>query len=81
MNALPRKLQAQQGPVWIYNRCPRRCHHYEESLFDVLAAAGITARSADAPSVEVLGASKWGRARAALAELGAHAQRAGSTAT
>src|SRR5882757_1667316 len=56
MNALPRKLQAQQGPVWIYNPLPEALHHYEESLFEVLAA------------------SKWGRARAALAELGAHAQ-------
>jgi len=39
MNALPRKLQAQQGPVWIYNPLPEALHHYEESLFDVLAAA------------------------------------------
>lgn len=74
MNPLPHKLHAEQGPVWIYNPLPEALHHYEEALFDVLSAAGIQARSAEAPSVEVLGASKWGRAKAALAELGAHAQ-------
>ena len=75
MNPLPHKLQAEQGPVWIYNPLPEALHHYEEALFDVLSAAGIKARSAEAPSVEVLGASKWGRAKAAMGWARSHSSR------
>jgi hypothetical protein len=64
------------GPVWLYNPLPGALRHYEEALLDVLAAAGVPARSAGAPSIEVDGASKLQRARAAVTELAAH-RRAG----
>jgi glycosyltransferase involved in cell wall biosynthesis len=64
------------GPVWLYNPLPEALKHYEGALLDVLSAAGVPARSAGAPSIEVHGASKWQRARAAAAELAAH-RRAG----
>jgi len=60
----------------LYNPLPEALKHYEGALLDVLSAAGVPARSAGAPSIEVHGASKWQRARAAAAELAAH-RRAG----
>ena len=74
MNPRPSETEPSPGTVWLYNPLPEALHHYEESLLDVLNAAGVSARSLRAPSIEVRGASRWHRARAALAELAAHAQ-------
>jgi hypothetical protein len=74
MNPLPHNPTPGSGPVWLYNPLPEALHHYEAALLDVLGAAGVSARSAEAPSVEVQSASSWGRAKAALAELAAHAR-------
>ena len=60
-----------RGPtsVRVYNPLPLALRHYEDALLDVLASSGIDARSVDAPSIEVSGASPVQRVRAAVAEL------------